>query len=503
MVLNDAGFSPDSSPPSDRDPYSSSSSNSATSSIQIDTSKIPKPVPILGPLFGYNQTYLAHTIENRIRAASKVLKRPTTQDESEALAFWSGKMQSIASWGRPVGLAAGWIQAYRTAEQFRFPFIKPNPEFNRYQFYFGIKGEQARMLWNALRVGCYSVLGVWFGGIVVGSYAATVAAVGEQRDPRLTDLINAIAERVRQHGPLRTPPTDHHHHHQNEPRGFPSQQHPGYPRPQSGSSAPAAGMSSDDDASPTAGGFGDDTTYSDVAALSKSQDTSVMSDQQMQGLQTQRQATVDKMRANRYSSSSPPPSEQSPTSSSSSSTNRGTTFFDDDPRDHADYNYASTSNYDEDDDDMSPTANTQRRPPAGAADATSGSVWDRIRRESAHPDAGHQRGAWSRAAAAAGASRTSEPNPDEYPPADRQPATNTWAQRRLSSLSGGAGGSDSTSSSSSGAGDSFTFSSTDEDRQLAQNEAQRDFDQRLERERQGGDFSSSQPDGAGKGWRRW
>ncbi|KAI4215988.1 MAG: hypothetical protein LQ351_001484 [Letrouitia transgressa] len=40
-------------------------------------------------------------------------------------------------------------------------------------------------------------------------------------------------------------------------------------------------------------------------------------------------------------------------------------------------------------------------------------------------------------------------------------------------------------------GDSFTFSSEEEERQLARDEAQKDFDARLERERQGGDFSSS------------
>ncbi|GAB7338677.1 hypothetical protein MBLNU457_5402t1 [Dothideomycetes sp. NU457] len=45
-------------------------------------------------------------------------------------------------------------------------------------------------------------------------------------------------------------------------------------------------------------------------------------------------------------------------------------------------------------------------------------------------------------------------------------------------------------------GDSFSFSSTEEERQLAQAEAQNDFDARLERERQGGDFNQ----GRGKRW---
>lgn len=47
-------------------------------------------------------------------------------------------------------------------------------------------------------------------------------------------------------------------------------------------------------------------------------------------------------------------------------------------------------------------------------------------------------------------------------------------------------------------GDSFSFSSSDEERQLAKIEAQKEFDARVERERQGGDFSAS---GNG-GWRK-
>jgi hypothetical protein len=40
-------------------------------------------------------------------------------------------------------------------------------------------------------------------------------------------------------------------------------------------------------------------------------------------------------------------------------------------------------------------------------------------------------------------------------------------------------------------GDSFAFSTTEEDRQLARAEAQKKFDARVERERQGKDFNDS------------
>jgi len=103
-------------------------------------------------------------------------------------------------------------------------------------------------------------------------------------------------------------------------------------------------------------------------------------------------------------------------------------------------------------DDASPQGSPQ---PAPAA--RSGSTWDRIRQESAG----------------------SKGSP-------RQSPTNT-PQIRNEQHEG------------STLGDSFSFSSTDEERQLAKVEAQKEFDARVERERQGGDFSES---GGKGGWRR-
>lgn len=96
-------------------------------------------------------------------------------------------------------------------------------------------------------------------------------------------------------------------------------------------------------------------------------------------------------------------------------------------------------------------------PQAAPAPRSSGSAWDRIRAESAN----------------------SKSSP-------RQSPTNT-PQVRNEQQEG------------STLGDSFSFSSSDEERQLAKIEAQKEFDARVERERQGGDFS----EGSGKGgWRR-
>jgi hypothetical protein len=103
--------------------------------------------------------------------------------------------------------------------------------------------------------------------------------------------------------------------------------------------------------------------------------------------------------------------------------------------------------------DVSPLGSSQ---PAPAP--RSGSTWDRIRQESAG----------------------SKGSPT------RQSPTNT-PQIRNEQQEG------------STLGDSFTFSSSDEERQLAKVEAQKEFDAKVERERQGGDFSET---GGNGGWRR-
>ncbi|KAF2842158.1 hypothetical protein M501DRAFT_389626 [Patellaria atrata CBS 101060] len=92
--------------------------------------------------------------------------------------------------------------------------------------------------------------------------------------------------------------------------------------------------------------------------------------------------------------------------------------------------------------------------------SSGGSAWDRIRRGEAPSSA---------------IPRNEAPNPPSPSPQNR----GSWAQRRA--------GSETTEGATSG--DSFAFSTSEEDRQLAKAEAQREFDARVERERMGRDFS--------------
>lgn len=95
---------------------------------------------------------------------------------------------------------------------------------------------------------------------------------------------------------------------------------------------------------------------------------------------------------------------------------------------------------------------------SGSSSTTGGSAWERLRQQ-----------------ASQNASTT---------PSSRQPQTRVQGEQREGST----------------LGDSFSFSESDEERQLARSEAQREFDARMDREREGKDFSDDSNRG---GRRRW
>ena len=107
-------------------------------------------------------------------------------------------------------------------------------------------------------------------------------------------------------------------------------------------------------------------------------------------------------------------------------------------------------------DDASPMARDVA--PAKDASSQSGSAWDRVRQ---------------------GNTPRSLPNQQFNPNQSAQ--SNAWSRARSSAV--GANGQGTQSSQ-----DTFSFSSADSDRQLARDEAQRNFDERVERERHGENF---------------
>ncbi|CAD6446509.1 771c346e-1cbe-47af-a5bb-7680f15ccb0e-CDS [Sclerotinia trifoliorum] len=407
MVLEDssskeANESFDSIPTSDSDPYASAGQGqgggqgTGRQTYRVDGSTIPKPLPILGPLFGFNDAFLSKIINARVQNAAKVTKRPLRQEEIDALAFHTAKIIRINSFAPVAGLSAGIYRATQTAATFRFPFYQPNLEtFNSNVFPHPrmpyIRGFPAIIAWHTFRGLCYCYVGQTVSKILFGGYAASVGAVGQMGDKRLKDIVKATTEEVAR--TQKNLPS---------PAGIPR------PRMKPGQGQSQSGNTQDhDDASPTGGA----DWYGDDGASGSTQSTP----QTFPPMKPQRQFPT-----------------QAPAQAPAQEEEKPFDLFD----------------------DASPTSGQGMNTNTSTSQSskpTSGSAWDRVRR-------------------------------------GEKPASNinTPSQSRKS---GWATNTPKTSEVAST--DTFAFSKTEEERNLAQLEAQKEFDARVEKERRGGDFSSA------------
>ncbi|MCJ1384202.1 hypothetical protein MMC17_007318 [Xylographa soralifera] len=215
MVLEDAAFpTPESDFPDTFDSYAQDSANQS----QIDTSNLPKAIPIFGRIFGFDDARLTRSINENMQNFVDHVHRPTTKEEGEAIAYHTAKGQSILSYGQPLGLAAGAYQAWSTRKSYKFPFVKAKEGFDGNLVMFRnmvlAQGQMARLFWHTARLGVYGAIGIWIVGISVAGYAASVSAVGQLTDPRLKDLVQAVRderkaqlERQGIRPPLRRDPT--------------------------------------------------------------------------------------------------------------------------------------------------------------------------------------------------------------------------------------------------------------------------------------------------------
>jgi hypothetical protein len=417
MVLDNASASnssdsfADSAPSDDADLYSDSQPGS---SYQIDTSRFSKPIPIIGRLLGYNDQFYSIYLNKKIETATPIIGRPLSQEEVNAYAYHLSKQISIFSYGAPAGFAAGLWRAYDSRNTYRFPFYRPNLEnFQPDRFPPGlgfIKGFNAMACWHAARTSAYVIVGIFCSRMIFGSYAATVAAIGELSDPRLKEITAVIQSRAQQKkgslpGMQRRPEAE---------RQLPKGGRPAGTHYDSRESSPQ------DDASPTRGMFGEENT----AGSPESSGGSMSGSTQNGGQWPTRVAPLP----------SPKQTEES----------------NDQPFDAWD--------------DASPTGGQ------GMGDSTAstpqGSAWDRLR-------------------------RGEKPNPIPRKPGAR-PQTNQspWSRQQNETQK--------EQRQESTIGDSFAFSKSEEERTYAKEEAQKEFDARVERERRGGDFSKG-----GGDQRRW
>ncbi|KAL9602482.1 MAG: hypothetical protein Q9219_001774 [cf. Caloplaca sp. 3 TL-2023] len=413
MVLETSETSdPDDALPESPDLYNDSQPFAQRTSVDI--SRYPKPIPIFGSLIGFSRQSMLKDVETRIKDHSSVLRRPLTQPETEAVMFYTYKSMSAKSYGYATVVGFGAYRAYKTQDTYRFPFYGPmkttdgwwDGERVRIMGVDVMKGLRARLLVNAVRGSAYGYMAYFLGGLVVDSYATTVAAVGELRDPRLKDYWQALRKQSEERG--KTIGT------------FGATNQPKDPLGQGSISAPdlwkrhRTAIGADDDASPSAGSEYDSGDLGGPEATN----TGIMSDAQMQSQEARQQASP----------------RGSPTE------NRASTF-------ELGKVEKQPMGFGEAFDDASPTA------PGDADHNQSGNAWDRIRRQAQQRNSGSAKG------------------------------SRGWDSVRGEQQTG------------STTGDSFTFSSAEQERQLARDEAQREFDAKVERERQGGNFNEKRGTG--------
>lgn len=413
MVLQEAEVSPgfaDTAPTGVSDPYASSSSSSPASYQRpqpvadlppsIHLSHLPRPIPILGPLYGYTDKYLAQLVRTDAAKVSNILQRPLKMQEWEAVAYHAAKWSATTSYAVPVGSALGILRSQLPSakENFQFPLFKPEPPggkafFNKLG---PLTGNAAVQGWHALRGWSYASVGALIAYSLFRSYAATVNVLGQWKDPRLAEFINVIRD-SKMAG--------------NTPRnvgGASEAQRARRPQPQP--DPQEAIQRTDISSMGESGALGNDDRY--------------MGDQ--------------------------PRSEQE------------VRQFD------FGLDGSSTASNESHSAQESPTS------PASSASSAPETSWERIRRGNA---------------------------PIPQPGQPRRPLQGTggdaWAKVRGSAVPVG-NGFEGEQTPGSTSGDSFSFSTGDEDRQLARQEAQKEFDERVERERHGGEFDQQRQGG----WRR-
>ncbi len=393
--------------------------------------KLPLPFRLLG----MKPERVAAVYADRVHRYNRELQRPLTQDEIRALTEHSAHALYLLGNLSPFGLGLGFFRAYQTRAKFRFPFYQPKSEtFNSSRF-LGLEGPSARTMWQLLRFGAYGSFGMFFGILFAANYAASVAAVRESRDPRLEHLQRAIMEKAR--SKIR--------------------------RRMGASASDARGdgtEDSSDDASPTSGYDGDKGDYNKLSLPGTGNDDGrMLSDREMRSLEVRQQ----------------PSSRDSPTSNTSS------TF-------EMDKVARQPQSFDDTFDDTSPTAGSQPLDRT-SSDMGGGSTWDRLRRQ-----AGSSPSSSPSSSPPSPHSRTVQrPAPSSTPSSSIDGQESIWAQRRQKAMENDGDQSSPASSWSSvdrasrpTSQDSFSFSPSEQERQLAKAEAQRAFDEQVERERRGG-----------------
>lgn len=164
---------------------------------RFDYHRYPKPLPLLGPLFGFHENRVRKMVVAEWAWARRTLRRPLNLDEEDALAGAACKQMRIMSYAGPIGAMAGFYRAYITRESWRLPFWSMGEGFDPSVVKFGssrelLRGEAAKAFWRVVRNGLYGANGVVFSMCIFASFSASSVSVAIRKDPRLEEFAQAI-----------------------------------------------------------------------------------------------------------------------------------------------------------------------------------------------------------------------------------------------------------------------------------------------------------------------
>ncbi|KIV87239.1 hypothetical protein PV11_02797 [Exophiala sideris] len=359
-----------------------------------------------------------------IRGTENIIGRPLSQREAEGYAYHTSKKMLYGLTGTAVGVLIGGVIAQRNREKMKFPFRSAQPLENYQNFpnrYLPIlRGQTALFAWRATRVSVWTVVGIFIARPIFAAIGNTVFYTGLNSDDRTKDLMDSIKGNLEQIA-------------SNRVREVAAGTRP-RPQPQGQQDVQSAEPDSQayyrdtqqDVTNDYQGDYSADNTFTDGST-----DTGVTNDASMRAREARQPASVF-----RGSYGRPAPSTQQSRSQS------------DQPKD----SFSGSASDPFFDDDASPTAGNDPNMGTPSTYSPQRSAWARIRNQQNQGYSGGRE----------------NPPTERSSGMDRGLSDDPYAARR---------------GEEQARGDAFSFSKPDADRQLAKDQAQKEFDAMLDKER--------------------
>ena len=359
-----------------------------------------------------------------IRGAENITGQQLSQTEAEGFAKHGVKRIEYGVAGNMIALAGAYGIAWTGRKDMKFPFIKPK-EPERYTNFPNryapiLQGSWARLAWQFTRANIYAFIGLLAAGPLFGSMGDVSMMVGLYQDGRTQSVLKKMKEKG---GFDRI--------NSNRPR-------PGQPKAQPQAQPQGDDMSPQDGYQDSSYG-GVDAYSGDGAFTDGSTDSGLMSDSIAAQRQIQQSQQTSPQRR-------PPVRQQSQSQPEKSSSSDF--FFDD-----------ASPTAGNDPDMAAPTPYNRR---------SGESAWARIRRTNPNTEQQNYTGRHT-------AEQNLRRNIGELSQSTSELEQKVKQPGGFGVVGGGGGGETK--------GDSFSFSRSDEERQLAKQQAQREFDAMLEKER--------------------